>query len=215
VLLQYLTALLFTLTLVAAGAHGAEERCPLIRDHRTNRAEQPPERELRREDEPEKEQGQDQDDRPRAIEILGQDACERHPEVPARTELLAGDFDAAERQRQERRRATAEERAAEGLGVRRIETAAPEVVPSDHRDHDRRQVSGVSNGLVRQLGEEGANPSREVGRRGVRTGIEEPDRIRSTVTDERDQPNQRQREQRDADNFAETSRQGPTHVRSP
>ena len=86
-LLQHLPALLLALLFVAAGADGAEQRRPLIDDHRADRGEQPAERELRREDERQEEQRQDQDDRAGAIQVLGEHARQRRAHVAAGAEL--------------------------------------------------------------------------------------------------------------------------------
>ena len=215
-LLQHLPALLLALLFVAAGADGAEQRRPLVDDHRADRGEQPAERELRREDERQEEQRQDQDDRAGAIQVLGEHARQRRAHVAAGAEFLAGDVQRAERQRQKRRGAAEEQRRAEGLGVGRVEDAAPEIVPADDGDDDWREVGGVADQLEGQFGQERADASREIRRRQVGAGVEEPDRVGRAVADERDQPEQRQREQRHTHDFAQPAREsGSGQVRSP
>ena len=68
----------------------AEQRRPLVDDHRADRGEQPAERELRRQDERQEEQRQDQDDRAGAIQVLGQHADSAVAHVAAGAEFLAG-----------------------------------------------------------------------------------------------------------------------------
>ena len=45
-----------------------------------------------------------------------------------------------------------EQRRADQLRVRGVDDAAPEVVPADDREHQRDEVGGVAEQLVRQLG---------------------------------------------------------------
>ena len=86
-------------------------------------------------------------------------------------------------------------------------------VPADD-DQDRRdQVRRVAEELKRQLGEKRADPAGEVRRRGVRAGAEEPDRVGRLVAGERDDPDERGRKERDADELADAARNGrSTHV---
>ena len=80
----------------------------------------------------------------------------------------------------------------------------------------RDQVGRVAEQLERQLREERADASDEVRRRVRAVGREEPDRIARLVGDQRDQPDQAQREQRNAQKLAEAARQRRLlHVRSP
>ena len=79
------------------------------------------------------------------------------------------------------------------------------------------QVGRVAEQLEGQLGEERADAAGEVGGARVRAGAEEPDRIARLVAGERDDPDQRGREQRDAHELAERGAIPSIHprVRSP
>ena len=79
------------------------------------------------------------------------------------------------------------------------------------------RYDGVAEQLKRQFREERADPSGEIGRRGVQAGAEEPRRVGRLVAGERDDPDERGREQRDADEFADAARNGrsDSRVRSP
>ncbi len=205
-LLEHFAPLLLALTLVAAGANRGDCGTALIDDHHADGGKQTAERKLRRQDDGEEEHRQDQDDRAGAVQILREQAGQRRAERAAGAEFLAGEVDASERQRHERGRGAEQQPGAECLRIGRVENAAPEVMPADARSDDGREIGGIAYQLKRQLGEEGADAAGEVRRRKVGAGVEEPDRIGRTVADERNQPDHRQREQADAEDFAETAR---------
>jgi hypothetical protein len=89
------------------------------------------------------------------------------------------------------------------FGVRRVERPAPEVVPSQDHQHDGHEIRRVAEQLIGEFRDEGAHLSGEIRRRHLRPGVEEPDRIGRAVTRQRDQPDQREREEGDAHEFAD------------
>ncbi len=68
------------------------------------------------------------------------------------------------------------------------------------------RYDGVAEQLERQLGEERADAAGEVRRGGVRARAEEPDGVGRLVAGERDDPDERGGEQRDADELADAAR---------
>jgi len=61
--------------------------------------------------------------------------------------------------------------------------------------------------LVGELRHESADASREIRRRNVGSRVEEPDRIRRAVARERDEPEQREREERNTDELTDATRE--------
>jgi hypothetical protein len=215
VLLQHVLPLLLSPALLAARAQVGDHAVPPLPQHLAEGLEQPPERKLRREDDGEEQQRQDQDDRAGAVEVLGEARREELAEVSAGAEFGPGRHEAAKGEREERGDAAEEQRGPHDLRVRGVDRPAPEVMPPDHDEDDRDQVGGVADELVRPLGHEGADAAGEVGRRAVGAGVEEPHRVRRAVAGERDEPQERQREERHAHELAHAPRKGSTHVKSP
>ena len=122
------------------------------------------ERKLRRQDDRQEQQGQDEDDRAGSIQILRQERRKPLTDQAARAKLLAAELDGAKRERQKRRHAAEEQGSARQLGVDGVERPAPEVVPADDDEHQRNDVCGVSEQLVRELREERPYPAGEIGR---------------------------------------------------
>ncbi len=164
-LLQHLLTLLVAPLLLPPFAHPAEHGAPAIARELRDGGKQPAERELRRQDDGQEEERQNQDDRARAVEVFREPAGEPVPHVSARAKRLARHDQRAERERQEGRDAREEQPGADELRVRGVEGAAPEVVPAEHDHDDRNEVRGVPEHLVRQLGHERADPPGEIRRR--------------------------------------------------
>jgi hypothetical protein len=121
----------------------------------------------------------------------------------AGVERLGGQIRAAEDEAEERAGAHEQHHAAEGLGVSGIRRLAPEVVPADDADRARQEIRAVAEELKRQLGEECADTADEIRRRMRHCRGEEPDRIGRLVGNEGDQPDEREREERDAQELAD------------
>src|SRR5262249_37271624 len=206
--LEHFLALLFARLLVPPSRARVLHRGPALDCDVPERREQPSERELRREDDRGKQERQDQDDRSRPVEILRKERREPVADEAAGPELLAADVERPERQREERRDAAEEQPCAEQLRVRGIHRAAPEVVPAEDDEHQRDEVRRVAEHLVRQLADEGADAAREIGRRQIRSRVEEPHGVGRAVAGERDQPDERGGEQRDAQELARAAREG-------
>src|SRR5436190_22475695 len=97
-LLHYLLALLLATLFLAARLEACHQRDPAIVRDVAEHGEEAAERKLRRQNDREEEQGQDQDDRAGAIEIVGEESGEAVAEIAAGAELLAGDVERAERE---------------------------------------------------------------------------------------------------------------------
>src|SRR5205814_7286489 len=117
-------------------------------------------------------------------------------------------FERAEEEAEERADAREEQRGADRLRDRRVEAAAPEIGPSDDDEDGGHEIRRVAEQLERRLGEKRADAAREVGGRAVRAGAEEPHRIGRLVAGERDDPDQRRGEERDAEELADAARNG-------
>src|SRR5206468_9541161 len=139
--------------------------------------EETAERKLRRHDDRQENQRQDDDERSRAIEVVGELAREEFADVSAGAKRFSRHGERREDEAQERADAAEEERGARGLGRRGVDSSAPEVVPADDDEDGGRQIRRVPEQLERQLGEERADTSGEIRRHGVRDRAEEPDRI--------------------------------------
>jgi len=204
VLLDDLLALLFAELLLAPGAAVPGHHGPAVPRLPCSERQEPAERELRREDDRQEQQGQDQDDRAGAIEIDREQRREGIPHIAPRPERLAGNRERPEREREEGGHAREQEHGADDLGVRRVDGAAPEVVPAEQGEHQRDQVGGIAKELVRELGHEGPDPAGKVSRRDGRPRVEEPDRVGRTVRGERNEPDERKGEERDARKLTDT-----------
>ena len=99
-------------------------------------------------------QRQDEDDRAGPVQVFGQERRQPLADEAARAKLLAAELNGAECERQKRRHAAEEQGGARQLRVGGVERPAPEVVPADDDQHQRNHVRGVSEQLVRELGEE-------------------------------------------------------------
>src|SRR5438034_818618 len=97
------------------------------------RAEQPAERELGRQDDRQEHDRQDDDDRTGPVQVLGRDRRETLARIAAGAECAPRDLNRLEREAQERADAAKEQRGADHLGAGRLDGATPEVVPAD--DH--------------------------------------------------------------------------------
>ncbi len=152
---------------------------------RDRHREEAPERELGGDDDREEDQREEDDHRAGPVQVFGHLLREEFPCVAAGAKRLARDVQRAEHQTEKRADTADQEHAAGGLGARRVERPAPEIVPSDD-DHQRgNEVRRVAEELKRQLGEEGADASREVHRRRVHTAAaEEPHRVGRLVARE-------------------------------
>src|SRR5205823_7371323 len=117
VLPHHLLPLLFPAALLAARVHARHQRDPpVVRDVAEHR-EQTAERELRRENDRQEEQREDQDDGAGAIEIVRQQGGQPIAEVAPRTKRFPTEVDGAERERQERRNAAEEQRRSQQLRI--------------------------------------------------------------------------------------------------
>ena len=166
-LLQHLLPLLVAPLLLEPCPARAEHGGIAVAQDLTERREQATERELGREDDPEKEQRQDQDDRTGPVQVRGEDPRHVVAGVPARVKRLAGDVERFERQRQKGGDAGEEEEGTNELGIDGVERPAPELVPADHHQRERDQIRGVSKELIQELRHERANPPGKVRRRQV------------------------------------------------
>ena len=170
-----------------------------------DRTEQPAEGDLRGDDDGGDDQSQDDDHRSRLAEVISHDAAEPFTQVAAGAERARPEVDAAKRQAQKRTATGQQHDGADDLGVRGVDLGAPEIMPARHGHHRRQQVRRVADQLDRQLAEERAHAAGEIGRHVVRPGAEEPDRVVRVVGRQRDQPDQRHREQRDANHLTDAS----------
>src|SRR5439155_12304423 len=92
-----------------------------------------------------------------------------------------------------------------GLGNRRVQRAAPEVIPADDHERGGYEVRRIAEQLERQFGDESADAAGEVRGSGVRAGAEEPDGVGWFVAGERHDPDERGGKQRDADELADAT----------
>jgi len=105
VLLQHLLPLRLSPPLLAARADVAQHPGPAILQQLEDHAEQPAERELRRENDRQEEQRQDEDDRTRLVQVFGERRGNEPSDVAAGQDLAVRDVEAAEREREGRRHA--------------------------------------------------------------------------------------------------------------
>ena len=195
-------------SLVAPDAEGvdAPETARLAKGEHDR--EKAAERELCRNDDRQEAEGDDDDERSRAVQVLGQLTRDELPGVAARSERLAPETHSADDQAQECRDAGQQKGGADDLGSGGVDRTAPEVVPSGHDQEQWDGVGAVAGELKGELGGERTDPSREVGRRARHACAEEPDRIARLVARQRDDPQERGRKERHADEFTEPARKG-------
>ena len=149
------------------------------------------ERHLGQQEHGQEKQGEDEDDRAGAVQVLGEQLREPSPEVAAGPERAFDGVEGGERQREEGRGAGQGQPQAHRADVRPLDGPAPEVVPAEHEEHEREQVGAEPDELKGQLGHERAHAPREVHGRLVPVGAEEPDRIGRIVGGESDEREQR------------------------
>src|SRR4029078_7671570 len=107
-----------------------------------------PQRKRRRQNEAEKEQRENKNDRAGSIQVGREKRRQAIADNATSTKRLTRNLRRAERERHERRYTAEEQAGTDQLRVCRIERAAPEVVPSEHHQHDRHEIRRIAKHLI-------------------------------------------------------------------
>ena len=152
VLLNNLLSLTLTLAVLPPAAHRTDRACAPSPEMLEQLPKQTSEGKLRRQDDGEEHQRQDEDDRAGPVEIVGELGSEPVSGIPARTEHLSRDVERAEGEAEERRETGEQQEHANEFGVHRVDRPAPEQVPENDDANRGDQVGRVAQRLKRQLG---------------------------------------------------------------